>query len=137
METFLLFLLSGFPDFLSHLALGIVLLALFTFIYVKVTPYHELELIRSGNVAAAASLSGAIIGFTIPLAQTASQSVHVVDMLIWGGIALVVQLLAFFAVRMLIPSLAKDIPDGKMAQGIFLGVISVAVGMLNAASMTE
>lgn len=137
MESFLLFLLSGFPDFLSHLALGIALLALFTFIYVKVTPYHELELIRSGNVAAAASLSGAIIGFTIPLSQTASQSVHVVDMLIWGGIALVVQLLAFFAVRMLIPGLAKDIPDGKIAQGIFLGVISVAVGMLNAASMTE
>ena len=128
--------ISGLDDFLVYLVITLGLLALFLWVYIHITPYREIRLIRDGNTAAAASLSGAIAGFTIPLASAVAHSVSIVDMIIWGAIALVVQLAAFLAARMLVPNLATDIPAGKTAQGIFVGVLSLSVGVLNAACMT-
>jgi putative membrane protein len=129
-------LTSGFPAFIIHLAAALAVVALFLFIYLAITPYKEIQLIREGNVAAAISLSGATLGFTIPLAKAIAQSSNLVDMLVWAGIALVVQILAYVVVRMLIPGITKDIPDGKIAQGTFLGMLSLTTGLLNSACMT-
>ena len=128
--------ISGFPAFIIYLGSTLALLAVFLFLYIRITPYREIQLIREGNVAAAISLSGATIGFTIPLAKAIAQSGSLLDMLMWGGIALVVQLLAYAVVRLLIPGITKDIPDGKIAQGTFLGMLSLTTGLLNAACMT-
>ena len=128
--------LAGLPPFLLYFAVSIALLAAFTYVYVLTTPYHELRLIKQGNTAAAVSLSGAMIGFVLPLAHSVSQSANLPDMLIWAGIAAVVQLAAYFAVRLLVPGIVKDIPEGRVAQGIFLGAVSVVIGVLNSACMT-
>jgi len=128
--------ITGFPAFIIHLVTGLVLIAVFLMIYLRITPYREIQLIREGNVAAAISLSGAMIGFTIPLAKSAAQSGSLLDMMMWGGIALVVQLLAYIAVRLMIPGIAKDISEGKVAQGAFLGALSLATGLMNSACMT-
>ena len=56
-----------FDDFLIFFAVAIALLFAFTWIYVKITPYKEITLIREGNHAAAISLSGAMLGFALPL----------------------------------------------------------------------
>jgi putative membrane protein len=128
--------IGGLPAFLLYLATCLALLALFLAIYIWITPYHELALIREGNSAAAASLAGTIIGFAIPLAHAVALSVNLADMALWGFIALVVQLLVFFAVTRLIPDIARDIPAGKLAPGILLGALSLATGILNAACMT-
>lgn len=127
--------LGGLDDFLVYFFVSLVLVALFLAIYVRVTPYRELALIREGNTAAAASLSGAMLGFIIPLASAIANSVALWEMLLWGAIALIVQLLAYGAARLLLPQLAQDIPAGKTSQGVFLGALSVGVGILNAASM--
>ena len=128
--------ISGLPAFLTYFLISIALLAIFVFIYIRITPYHEIQLIREGNVAAALSLSGSMAGFTIPLAHAIAQSVSIPDMLVWGLIALVVQLLVYVVARMLIPGLSSDIPAGKAAQGAFLGILSICTGILNAACMT-
>jgi putative membrane protein len=128
--------IGGLPAFLTYLAASLALLALFIMIYIWITPYKELTLIREGNVAAAASLSGTILGFVIPLAHSVAQSVNLMDMALWGLIALVVQLLVFFSVTRLIPGIARDIPAGKVAPGILLGALSLGTGILNAACMT-
>lgn len=127
--------IGGFFPFITTLGAALVLLALFLFLYVKITPYHEIQLIREGNTAAAISLSGATLGFAIPLAQSAAQSGNLLDMLMWSGIAMVVQLLVYATVRMIIPGISRDIPAGKVAQGTFLGALSLATGLLNAACM--
>lgn len=127
---------AGFDDFLVYLALSIALLALFIAIYVRVTPYREIALIREGNMAASFSLSGSILGFIVPLSAAVRYSVNLVDMVIWGLIALIVQIAAFVVVKMMIPSITQDIPAGKGAQGFFLGTLSLAVGLLNAACMS-
>ncbi len=128
--------LRGVDDFLLHFVAAILLVGLFIFIYIHITPYREITLIREGNQAAAYSLCGALLGFIIPLAIAIAQSVSFLDMLLWGGIALIIQLLAFLCARLVVPKLAEDIPAGKLAQGLFVGAFSLGIGILNAASMT-
>ena len=127
---------GGFDDFLLYLAISGVLLAIFVSIYVRITPYREIALIRENNMAASFSLSGALIGMVIPLSNAVEYSVNPVDMAIWGFIALAIQLIVFVIARIALPTIAVDIPAGKQAAGFFLGAISIAAGILNAACMT-
>jgi len=127
---------AGFDDFLVYLALSIAYLVVFIAVYVRVTPYREIALIREGNMAASFSLSGSLLGFIVPLAAAVQHSVSLVDMAIWGLIAMVVQLLTFVVVKLLIPSLTQDIPANKGSAGFFLGSLSLGVGLLNAACMS-
>ena len=127
---------AGIDDFAIYLAVSLAYLAVFVAIYIRVTPYRELALIREGNMAASFSLSGAILGFIVPLASAIQHSVSLVDMAIWGVIAMVVQIAAFIVAKIAIPSITRDIPDNKGAQGFFLGSLSLGVGLLNAACMS-
>lgn len=133
---FLKFSLAGFDDFLVYFALSLGFVLLYLAIYVRVTPYREFALIREGNAAAAASLSGSLIGFVLPLAAAVEHSVNVWDMAIWSAIALLVQLAVYLAVRLVIPDIPRHIPEGKVASGVFLGAASAAAGVLTAACMT-
>ena len=128
---------SAIVAHLVYFGIAIVATVLFVAIYVTVTPHREFRLIRQGNTAAAISLGGAILGYTIPLAKAVSQSESMGDMLLWSGVALVAQLVAYGATRLILPTLSSDVNDGKVASGIFLAAMSVSVGLLNAAAMTE
>jgi len=128
--------LAGLASFLSYFAVAVALLVFFLLTYIFITPYREFTLIRDGNAAAAASLSGAMLGFVLPLASAITHSVSLLDMMVWGLIALIVQLLVYLLARLLLPTLTHDIPAGKVAIGVFVGMLSLAVGILNAACMT-
>lgn len=128
--------LSGLPAFAAYFGLALLLFLVFMAIYVRITPYPEIKLIRDGNVAAAASLGGALIGFALPLASAVENSVSLLDMLIWAAVALVVQLLGFGLVRLAIRDISRQIQEGKLAAGVLVGAVAIAVGLLNAASMT-
>ena len=133
---FLKLSLQGLDEFLVYFGLCLVFVALFLAIYVRVTPYREIQLIREGNSAAAASLSGALIGFVLPLAAAVEHSVNPYDLAIWATIALAVQLLVYAATRLVLPDVGRDIPAGKVASGVFLAAMSVGAGILSAASMS-
>jgi putative membrane protein len=105
-------------------------------LYGLLTPYREIALIRKGNKAAALSLGGAIVGFVIPVGKAVAQSVSLVDLLVWAAIAFVAQLLAYALAAALMPHLRRAIVDDHIASGILLAAIAVAIGILNAASMT-
>src|SRR4051812_15748176 len=128
--------LQGLDEFLAYFGLCIAFVATFLAIYVYITPYKEIALIREGNSAAAASLSGALIGFVLPLAAAVEHSVNPYDLAIWATIALIVQLLVYLVVRGVLPDIGRDIPAGKVASGVFLGALSAGAGILNAASMS-
>jgi putative membrane protein len=128
--------IAGLPNFLLYFALALVLLAVFAAVYVRVTTYRELALIRSGNIAAAISLSGALIGFVLPLASAIAHSVNPVDMVAWGAIALVVQLIVYAAVSRLVPHFREAIEAGRAAPAMLLAALAVSVGILNAACLT-
>jgi putative membrane protein len=127
---------AGFPDFLLYFVLALALLALFVAVYVRVTSYREIELIRDGNVAASISLSGAVIGFVLPLASAIAHSVSPLDMVVWGVIALLVQIVIYAVVSRLVPHFREAIEAGRAAPAVLLAALSVSAGMLNAASMS-
>jgi putative membrane protein len=133
---FLKLSLAGFDDFLVYFGLSLLFVALYLAIYVHVTPYREFALIREGNAAAAASLSGSLIGFVLPVASAVIHSVNPWDMALWAAIALLVQIAVYVAIRLAMPRLVSHIPDGKAGPGVFLGAMSLAAGILNAACMT-
>ncbi len=128
--------IAGFPAFLLYFVLALILLALFVAIYVRVTPYREIALIREGNIAASISLSGALIGLVLPLASAIAHSVSPLDMVAWGVIALVVQLIVYAVTSRLVPRFREAIEAGRAAPATLLAVLSVSAGILNAASMS-
>lgn len=127
---------SAVLGFLFYIVLAVVLLALFQFIYTRVTPHREFDLIRQNNTAAAVALSGAVIGFALPVASVISHSVSLLDFAVWAIIAAVVQLLAFLAVSLVLKDLPTRIQNGEIAAGIYVAAVAISVGLLNAACMT-
>lgn len=127
---------SGLPAFLAYFATGIVLLVVFATLYSLVTPQKEHTLMRSGNCAAATAYLGALLGFSLPLASAAANSVSIVDFVIWAVIGGVIQLLAFGLAAATQKGLATRITGGEMSAGLWAGGIALIVGLLNAACMT-
>lgn len=128
--------LQYFDDFIIYLVAAMILLAAFAWLYDKVTPYNEMQLIREGNTAAAIAYSGAIVGLALPLGSAVAHSVNPVDMIIWGVFSLAVQVLVYFLVRRLLPHLNAQIPENKVAPATLLAAMSVAAGIINAACLT-
>ncbi len=128
--------LFGLPAFLSYFTIGGILLLIYITLYNLITPINEWELVKQNDPAAAIALSGSIIGFVLPLESAIENAQTNMECILWGLIALIVQLLAFFVMRMFMPRLAERIKDGEISAGILLAVISMSVGMINAASMT-
>ncbi|MBK5303751.1 MULTISPECIES: DUF350 domain-containing protein [Gammaproteobacteria] len=122
--------------FVSYILGAAVLFALFQFIYTRITPHREFELIRSGNVAAAIALSGAIIGFAIPASNVIAYSISLLDFVVWAVIAAFVQLLAFLMTSLVLKGASERIKKGEIAAGIYVAAVAISVGMLNAACMT-
>lgn len=128
--------LATLPNFLAYLATAIVLLVAFVAIYLYVTPYAEVTLIRANNTAAAISLSGAVLGFALPIANVIAHSDTLFDLAVWGVVAGIVQLLAWGLARVALPQLAEDIGAGRAAPAMFVAALSLTIGLLNAACMT-
>ena len=72
----------------------------------------------------------------IPLASAAINSISLLDYLLWGVVALVVQLLLFAAVKIYMPRISDKIEANHLAAGIFLGGVFVSGGVLNEACMS-
>lgn len=128
--------LAGLPAFLAFFGVAVALLAAFAYLYTHITPYREWELIKANNPAAATAYGGSLIGFVLPLHSAISNSVNLIDCVLWGIVALVVQILTFLALRLIIRDLPARIVNGEMASAICVAALSIAVGVLNAASMT-
>jgi len=128
--------LSGLVPFISYFVPALLLVACFGAVYSWLTPHNEFALIRSGNSSAAIAFGGSLIGFVLPLCTAIVHAVSLLDFLIWGLIALIVQLLTFFAVRLCVPGLPARIAADQTAAAIFVALSSIAVGLVNAACMT-
>jgi len=61
-------LAAGFPQLIFYLLMVAVIYVLAILIYVKLTPHKELELVQSGNVAAAVHFSSLVLSMALPVA---------------------------------------------------------------------
>ena len=128
--------LASLSEFLIFFVVAAGLTIVFVFVYTHITRHNELTLIKNNSKAAAVAFSGSLIGFALPLASTMINSVTVIEMVIWGVVALIVQVLVYLLVRLPMPRISERIEADEVAAGILLGSISLVAGILNAASMT-
>lgn len=129
-------LAAGLPVLILHFAVTVTILAVGVTIYIWMTPYRELELIRGGNVAAAIAMSGAIVSMAIPLAFSLSVSVGVVDILAWGGVTLAILLLVYKIIDFLLKDLAARIEAGEIGAAILLAAVKLSVAAITAAAVS-
>jgi putative membrane protein len=128
--------IAGFPILMLHSSVTLAILAAGVFLYIKITPYDEISLIRNGNTAAAVSLSGAILGLAIPLAFSMASSISVLEILIWGLVTLLLQLIAYRLTDKMMRDLPARIVAGELGPAILLVSIKLAVAAVNAAAVT-
>lgn len=122
--------------FCSYFFIGIAMVLCFLFIYTKITPHNEWHLIKNNNLAGSMAFSGTLLGYIVPLSSAAINAVSIPDYLIWGLIALVVQLMVYGGVRLYMPNLSEKIINKNLAAGLFMGTAALAGGIFNAACMT-
>ena len=129
--------LQGLPAFAAYFTTSIALCVLYLAVYTRVTPHDEYDLIvHEHNVSAAVALGMSLCGFAIPLASAIFHSVDIFDCAIWGAIALLVQVIAYGLARLGHPDISKAIEQNALASALWLGFVSIAAGLLSAASMS-
>jgi putative membrane protein len=133
--TMILQSLAGLPAFLVYFCTGLIAIVAYLFVYTRITAHNEFQLIRDNEPAAAIALGLSLLGFVAPLVSAIAHSANVLDCLIWAMIALIVQVIVFFLVKVPVPNLSARISAGELAPAIWLGLSSLAAGLLNAACM--
>lgn len=128
--------LAKLPDFVLFFSGSLALVGLYLLIYTLATSHNEFGLIRQNNLAAALSLGLSLIGFALPLSSAIVHSTTIVDLAVWGLVAIVVQLVVYALVRLVLPNLSSRIASGELAAALFLGAASLAAGVINAAAMS-
>jgi putative membrane protein len=126
---------TGLPHLLMLFAAAVALLAAGVAIYMAATPFRERQLIEEGNTAAGVVFSGAILAMAIPIAATLATSALLLDVIVWGSVAVVLQLIVVVGVSLVFHRLRAMIQHGNIAAALALAGTQLAVAMLNAAVM--
>lgn len=127
---------QSFLAFLAYFGTGIGVLMVAVVVVALATPHHEFRLIRNGNASAAIAFAGSLVGIALPLEAAISNSVSLLDALIWGAVSTLVQVVAYLVSRVMSPTLSQQITDNVLAAGILSAGVSISVGLINAAAMT-
>ena len=128
---------AAFPHFLiSTGAAGLMLLMAST-VYVLLTPWKELSLVRSGNTAAGVALGGAIIGLAIPFSSTLASSMTLPGLLIWGAIALLMQLIAYRVADLILRDIPGHIAKDEIGAATVLAAAKLSAALILAAGLWD
>jgi putative membrane protein len=124
------------PDFALFFSVSLGLVGIYLLVYTLATSHNEFGLIRQNNIAAALSLGLSLTGFALPLSSAVVHANTIPDLMIWGIVAIIVQLIVYVLVRIVLPNLSARIAAGELAAALFLGAASLAAGVINAAAMS-
>ncbi|MBO89798.1 MAG: hypothetical protein CMP14_09780 [Rickettsiales bacterium] len=136
MEAVLESFMTGLPVLLLHYLVTLTMLTIGVTVYLWMTPYKELELIRAGNIAAAVSLGATIISLAMPLAFSMSVSVGVWDIVVWGFVTLVIVLIVYRVIDFLMKDLPRRIELGELGPAILLAAVKLGVSIITAAAVS-
>ena len=128
---------SGFPVFITHLGAALGLFIVSLFVYVIMTPHKELELIRAGNPSAALAFGGVVVGLAIPLGTCLANSVSIPDLVLWGVVTLLLQILAFRFCDIFLRQLPRRIAEGDVAAAVFLMSMKIGLALIVSGAVTD
>ena len=126
---------AGLPHLLLQFAVAVALLAAGVAIYMAATPFRERQMIEEGNTAAGVVLAGAILAMAIPLAATLATSSLVLDLVVWGIVSVLLQLLTVAGVSVVFRHFRAMIQHNNIAAALALAGTQLAIALLNAAVM--
>lgn len=135
MEGVLQTLLLGLPVFLGHFGVALLMLGIGVVLYLLITPVNEYRLIKEGNTSAALTLGAAMLGISISLGAALAGSVNLWDIVIWGSVAILLQLAVFFLVDRVLSDLAHRIRADEMSAALILASTKLSIALLNAAAI--
>jgi len=127
----------GFPDFLLYGGVTLAMLAAGCVAHVLFTPMKEMKLVREGNAAAGLGLAGIVAGLAIPMAACLASATSVYDLVIWGVVSILLQMLAFRAADLLMRDLPKRIERDEIGAALVLVSVKLATAMVTAAALWD
>ncbi|HRK64168.1 MAG TPA: DUF350 domain-containing protein [Terricaulis sp.] len=128
---------AGFPNFIIQLGVALGLFVASLIIYVIMTPHKELALIRAGNPSAALAFAGVVVGLAIPLGSCLAYAFGLWDLLIWGIITLLLQLLAFRFADIFLRGLPRRIAEGDVAAAVFLMSVKIGIALIISGAIAD
>lgn len=137
MNTAIESFVSGFPHFLVMTTAAGGMLIVASTLYILLTPWKELALVRGGNGAAGLALAGAIMGLALPLASCLASSLGLFDLVIWGVVALLMQLIAYRVVDLILSGIPARIENDEAGAAIVLIAAKMAAAILLAAGLWD
>jgi putative membrane protein len=123
-------------NYALHLIAAGLLLFVFFLIYTWATPFDEMKLVRQGNVAAALTLGGAMIGFSMTVASGLLHTDALTSFVGWSAAAAVIQLFTYVLVTRLLHMSKEHIESNNIAFGVLLASISISVGAVSAGALS-
>ncbi|NBC34371.1 MAG: DUF350 domain-containing protein [Alphaproteobacteria bacterium] len=129
--------ISGFPSFLIYTGTAAAMLIVAIAIYIKLTPWRELALVKDQNGAAGLALAGAIVGLAIPIAACLASSISLVGLVLWGVVALLLQLVAYRITDMLLSDLPRRIREDQAGPAIVLVGAKIGSAVLLSAGVWD
>jgi len=128
---------AGFPNFIIQLGVALGLFVASLIIYVLMTPHKEFALIRAGNPSAALAFGGVVVGLAIPLGSCLAYAFGLWDLVIWGVITLLLQLLAFRFADMFLRGLPRRIAEGDVAAAVFLMSVKIGIALIVSGAIAD
>jgi len=124
-------LAAGFPQLIFYLVMVAAIYISAIFIYVNLTPHKEIELVQSGNVAAAVHFSALIISLALPVAACLINKFSLFDVGIWTAFALILQLFLFRVTDYIIfRGMPERIERDEMAPTLVLAAFKIAGSLI-------
>jgi putative membrane protein len=125
-------------NFLAYVGVALALWGVGIFLMEITTKNKEWALIKNGNKTAAYVFLGRIIGLAIVLFSAVSNSISLTDLLIWGSIGIIAQIIFFYLAEWLTPkfNITKAIDDNIESVGILLMGLSISIGIIIAGCLT-
>ena len=123
-------LVSGYPILIFTLIPLAVVYLLGLFIYVKLTPYRELELVQQGNMAAAVTFSALVVSLALPLAACLVNRYSIFETTLWGVVSLILQLLLFRVTDAIFKGIPERIEGNEVPAATVFASFKIAGSIL-------
>lgn len=128
---------QSFLDYAINSGVAALMLLAAVTLYVLLTPWKEFALVRDNNTSAGIALSGAVVGLSIPIAAALATSMSLYDVLIWGVVALLLQLIVYRVVDLLLGDIPKRIQDDEIGAAVLLVGAKLATAFILAAGLWD
>ncbi len=127
-----------YVNFLSYAGVSLLLLFIGLLLFEVTTRNEKFKMIGQGNATAAMVIGGKLLGLAVVIGSAIAHSISLVDMMIWGVIGIVIQIIAHILAEVLTIrfSIKDAIDKDNRAVGVFLLLMSVSIGWVIAQCLT-